>query len=172
MTEKKLQETESFNQQGVELANKGRLDEAIVCFKKANTLAANPNSYYLLGLAHQVQGKTLEAKNNYLKAVKLSPDFSMAHNNLGTIYLGQKDYERAIKHFKTSISKNPKNANAHNNLGNAYKATGKFDKAISCYQKALDINPNVPETINNLGLINYEKGNFDQAIKYLNKASE
>ena len=170
MIDKKLVSANNLNKEGIEYANKGDLDHAILLFKKALDTSASGNSYYLLGLALQMKGRLKEAKQNYLDAVELSPNFSMAHNNLGALYLNENNFKKAIFHFKASIASDPQNANAHNNLGNAYKNIGEIDKAIDCYNKALSLSPGIPETINNLGLVYFEKGEIAKAAEYLEKA--
>lgn len=42
------------------------------------------------------------------------------HYNLGVVYTQNKDFEPAVKEFKTALGYNPKNAQAHYNLGIIY----------------------------------------------------
>lgn len=170
MIDKRLILADNYNRQGIGYANKGNFNEAVKCFKKALSLIPNANSCYFLGLTFHKKGKLDEAEINYREATKLSPNFSMAHNNLGTIYLEKKDYLKAILQFNSAISSDPKNSSAYNNLGNAYKFTGKPDEVIKNYKKALELEPNTPETLNNLGLIYFEQKDYENSLEYLRKA--
>ena len=126
-----------LTQEGVNFANQGQIEKAIPCFKKSLVYAPNANTYYLLALAYQMIGKITSAEKNYLQAISFNPQFSMAHNNLGAIYLNLKDYHEAIKCFSQAISTDPNNSFAYNNLGNAYKDLNEKDKAIKNYKLAL-----------------------------------
>ncbi len=163
---------DKYNREGINYANQKNFDQAIASFQKALKFSLNPHSYYFLGLSYQMSGKKDDAQKYYLQAVKVNPNFSMAHNNLGVIYLERKDFPRAISHLTSSISADPKNAFACVNLGNALKSVGKIEEAISNWNSAIDLNPGIPEPYNNLGLISYAGGEFDKAIRYLKKAIE
>ncbi|PIR79966.1 MAG: hypothetical protein COU25_02640 [Candidatus Levybacteria bacterium CG10_big_fil_rev_8_21_14_0_10_35_13] len=170
MIDKKILLANNYNEEGIEFANKGDFDKAILSFKKSLSTSPSGNSYYLLGLAFQMKGKLKDALYHYQKAVSLSPNFSMAHNNLGALCLNNNNFEKAIFHFKSAISADPQNSNAHNNLGNAYKHVGKIDETIACYHKALEITPNIPETLNNLGLVYFEKGEINKGAEFVKMA--
>ena len=159
-----------LTQEGVNFANQGQIEKAIPCFKKSLVYAPNANTYYLLALAYQMIGKITSAEKNYLQAISFNPQFSMAYNNLGAIYLNLKDYHEAIKCFSQAISTDPNNSFAYNNLGNAYKDLDEKDKAIKNYKLALKVNPKMLDSYNNLGVISFDQGKYLDAIKYLNKA--
>lgn len=169
---KKIALTDKYNQEGINYANLKDFDKAIVSFKKALKFSNNPHSYYFMGLASQMSGRQADAQEYYSQAVKADPNFSMAHNNLGVIYLEKKDFPNAISHLSSSISSDHNNAFAYVNLGNAYKSVGKIDKAISNWDSAIRLNPNIPEPYNNLGLIFYSRGEFDKALENLKKSIE
>jgi len=68
-------------------------------------LALNPNhpaALNQLGMLHRRNGDFLEAEAAYLKAVTVSPDYALAHYNLGVLndlYLQR--FETALQHFET-----------------------------------------------------------------------
>lgn len=169
---KKIVLADKYNQEGINYANLKDFDKAIVSFKKALKFSNNPHSYYFMGLASQMSGRQADAQEYYSQAVKADPNFSMAHNNLGVIYLEKKDFPNAISHLSLSISSDPNNSFAYVNLGNAYKSVGKIDEAISNWNSAISINPKIPEPYNNLGLISYAQGKFDKALENLKKSIE
>jgi len=62
------------------------------------------------------QGRTAEAIEHYLKALRIKPDFEKAHNNLGFALARTGDIEGAIASFRESIRINPNNVHAKKNL--------------------------------------------------------
>jgi tetratricopeptide (TPR) repeat protein len=65
------------------LGGRGRLDEAIVCFKKA--LAINPQlaeAHRNLGMVFARQGKLDEAIAHYKEALRIRPDYPDARQKL------------------------------------------------------------------------------------------
>ena len=73
-----------------------------------------------MGHALNNKGRTEEAIEHYLKALKIRPDFEDAHVNLGLALskLGRTD--KAIEHFLKALRINPDSDTAHYNLGLAY----------------------------------------------------
>ena len=49
----------------------------------------NPLLYFALGTALQSLGENEDAKNAYLKAIELNPDYFDAHNNLASMYIDE-----------------------------------------------------------------------------------
>lgn len=63
-----------------------------------------------------------------------------AHNNMGLIYVEEKDYYAAIQEFKIAISLNPKTqatAIYFNNLGKVYMTIGYPNLALDCFKNAI-----------------------------------
>ena len=71
-------------QPGHALKDKGQVDEAIACYKKAIELDPKfAMAHDNLGTALKDKGQLDEAIACYKKAIELDPKFAMAHNNLG-----------------------------------------------------------------------------------------
>jgi len=51
---------------------------------------------------------------------KINSEADRYHYNLGVVYTQNKDFDSAVKEFKTALGYNPKNALAHYNLGIIY----------------------------------------------------
>ena len=109
------------------MANSGKIEEAIPLFKRSLEHGPNANTYYLLALAYQMLGKITSAEKNYQQAVSLYPQFSMAYNNLGALYLDQKKYDQAVADYQAAIRINPQYAEAYCNLGLVYAKHGKYE---------------------------------------------
>ena len=81
------------------------------------------------GVEAEKQGKTDDAIAHYQKALSYSPDFSPAHNHLGSVYLSRQNFEEAENQFKAALKSNPNDAQAHFNLANVLLLTQRYDAA-------------------------------------------
>ncbi len=108
----------------------------------------------------------------YELALKLNPNLSQAHHNLGEIYSGEEKWQTAISSYQKAIKLNPKFSWSYHSLGKAFANTDQWEKAIYSYQKALQLNPQAAVTYHCLGdaLVNQKK--LDKAIITYQKAIE
>lgn len=82
-----------------------------------------------------------EAIVAYHRAIELNPEYDIARNNLGVIYLdGVGVPEEALKYFEDAIAINPNYTLAYFNAGRAAQAIGDQNEAAAHYQMALDLN--------------------------------
>ena len=94
--------------------------EAEVNYRKA--LAANGQNAiaaYDLGCAMQAQHKDSLAIQNYTLATENEANKvrrASAFHNLGTVFQGKKDYQKAVEAYKNALCNNPKHTNARYNL--------------------------------------------------------
>jgi len=123
----------------------------ITLFK--HTLKHTSNNYRIhnaLGAELSKQGRTEEAIDHYLQALRIKPDDVNTHNNLGFILYNQGRITKAIDHYLQALRLKPDFEKAHNNLGVALIRTGNIKGAISCFQEAVRINPEYVNAKNNL----------------------
>ena len=92
------------------------------------------------------------------------PNNICAHNNLGTIYLENKDYENAKSEFEKVLELNPNDKEALNNLGTIYSELEQHENAIIAFKKIIETNPEYAEAHNNLGTLFREKKEYDKAL--------
>ncbi len=59
----------------------------------------------------------------------------------------KKEYEKALKDFKSAASNEPDMYQAYNGMGFAYRKTGDYVKALEMYDKALKLKPGFPDAI-------------------------
>lgn len=67
---------------------------------------------------------------------------SNMHNNLGIMYMSEKQYFAAIEEFKIAISLNPESQASsayYNNLGECFTIIGHPELATDCFERALKI---------------------------------
>lgn len=91
----------------------------------------------LLGL----QGRTKEARVQFLKLVQMRPDYAEGHQNLGTTFLDTGELALAARSFERAIRLKPDFAVAHNNLGVARARTGDVVEAEKHFAKAVELLP-------------------------------
>ena len=126
----------------------------------------NYRAHNNLGFAQSMQGRTEEAIEHYLQALRIKPDFAEAHNNLGNALKKQGHTEKAIEHYLQALRIKPDYAEAHNNLGNALDKQGRTEEAIEHYLQALRINPDFAGGHINLGNVLNKQGHTEKAIEH------
>jgi Flp pilus assembly protein TadD len=146
-------------------------ENSITLFK--HTLKHTSNNLHVhnyLGTTLGMQGRTEEAIEHYLQAVRLKPDYVEAHNNLGIALGMQGRTEEAIEHFLKVSQLKPDDARVHNNLGNALGMQGRTEEAIEHFLKALQLKPDYAEAHCNLGVTLVRKGHIKEAIARFREA--
>lgn len=98
-------------------------------------------AYSKAGLALWEKDYLEEAVVAYHRSIDLNPEYDIAHNNLGVIYLdGIGTPEEALKYFQSAIEINPNYTLAYFNAGRAVQSMGDFNEAADYYQMAMDLN--------------------------------
>lgn len=113
-------------------------------------------------------GNLQEAKQQYQKALNLSPNDATLLNNLANTYRDLKDYNKAVESYRESIQKSPKQLNAYMNLANLQIYTlNKVDDGIATYKKALDTTADNSQIKVLLALAYEKKGDKTAAVDLL-----
>jgi protein O-mannosyl-transferase len=126
----------------------------------------NYRAHNNLGIALGEQGRTEEAVEHYLQALRIKPDHVEAHNNLGVALDKQGRTNEAIEHYLQALRIKPDHVETHNNLGVALVKQGRTNEAIEHYLQALRIKPDHVETHNNLGVALDKQGRTNEAIEH------
>jgi len=106
----------------------------------------------------------------FTRAIDVTSNNYIAHNNLGLALLEQGRGNEAIEHFHKALWIKPDHVSAHNNLGNALKEEGRFEEAIKQYVKALQIRPDDSAVHNNLGHALAKRGDVEASIAHYLRA--
>jgi protein O-mannosyl-transferase len=101
----------------------------------------------------------------FARALQVTQNNYIAHNNLGNALYQKGRIDEAITHYQETLRLQPDYALAHNNLGTALYQKGQTDEAIAHYQETLRLNPNYALAHQNLGNALYQKGQIDEAIR-------
>ena len=95
-------------------------------------------------------GKIKEASEIYQFLIKNKFYDPRVLNNLGTIFIQIKEFDKAILLFDESIKKFPNSMEAYSNLANVLVIKGRIDTAKKILKKAIEINPNHLKPYSNL----------------------
>ncbi len=106
------------------------------------------------------------SENLFQRAIQVTRNNYLAHNNLGFYYSGKGRTAEAMEQYRLSLKINPAYEDALNNLGYALAGQRKFSEAIPLYEAALRIRPKHAEVHNNLGNALSEIGKIDEAIQH------
>lgn len=111
-------------------------------------------------------------------SVKKSPKRERAWYWLATYYMGEKDTEKALNAYDTSIECNPGFPLAYNGRGNLKKETGDLEGAVTDYSKAVKLDPRYVTAFYNRGIayaaldkLNLAIDDYAKSISLGNKAS-
>ena len=116
------------------------------------------------------QNKFDEAIQQYREAVRLEPDYSVLHNNLGVALDKQGQSEEAIRQYREAVRLQPDYALARNNLGAALNKQGQSEEAIRQFQATLRLKPDYAEAHENLGVALEKRGQSEEAIRQYQEA--
>jgi Flp pilus assembly protein TadD len=125
-----------------------------------------------LGVASFHNGAYEMARDQFLHAVKIDPEFAEAYNNLGLAYTELDEDEHATEAFSRAVELNPDLHAAYNNLGYIFFRKGNYDQAIEMYNEALTRSTDNSSAYTNLGNAYFKLGRRDDAKKAWTKALE
>lgn len=118
---------------------------------------------------HQ-SGKLPEAKELYLKSLKLDKNNPDANHLLGLILKNEGDFDAGIASIQKAIKIAPQNHVYYYNLARIYHQTDRFEKSIETFKKALEVKSDYVDAYFNMGIV-YEDYNYlGDAIECYKKA--
>jgi protein O-mannosyl-transferase len=115
----------------------------------------------------------------WTRALAVTADNDVAHNNLGYLCIDHGDLNKAISHFQTAARIRAGKRNAHYDLGSAFvqmnladavARKGESDEAMAHYDEAIRLQPDYANAYYNRGNVLFAKGRTDEAIADLQKS--
>jgi tetratricopeptide (TPR) repeat protein len=126
-----------------------------------------PDNYdYYLKRGNCIENNFSEAKNNFNRAINLSPNSPEIYSNRAIMYTMLKDYDNAIKDYNMALKLNPNMANSYLNKGLLELEFKKIDNAIDDFNKVIQIEPNNPTALLKLSEIYKNRGDKIKALNY------
>lgn len=159
--------SDEHNSRGIELADRGWLDEALKEFKRAIELDPNSShAYDNLATVYAEKKQYREALDAYLVALRLEPDSATAHANLAC-FLSAHALDFAITEFQVAIELEPDHPDAHLNLGLTLADAGRPEDAARELKAAIELEPGDPLPRHELAGLQMDEGDYRSAITQL-----
>ncbi|MEZ0392949.1 MAG: tetratricopeptide repeat protein [Pseudobdellovibrionaceae bacterium] len=136
-------------------------------------LKANPNysdAHTNMGLTLLALKEQREAIKSFRTAIAINNNDGNAAATLGSIYLENKDFIKALVALEIAARKNYKDPKVLNNYAVALTATGKYNDARDIYKQAMSLNSNNKDIMYNYAilLIDHLK-KYDEGLDLLSK---
>lgn len=96
------------------------------------------------------------------------PHRGRPYASLASIYVDQKQYDKALPLLNKAIALNPKQFKAHNNRGILLKEKGRLLEAIDDFDVGLMLDPGNVEALNNRGNTYQQLGRYPEALDDFN----
>ena len=128
------------------------------------------NETFELAVQNHQNNNLQDAQNYYQKVLELDPNHSQTLNNLGVIFQGLGENQKAKECYEKVIEIDPNYVNALSNLGVIFQGLRENQKAKNCFEKAIKVNPNYADAHNNLGVLFKELGEREKAKECYEKA--
>ena len=119
-------------------------DNAIKIFEEVseNLLYATPQiPVSNLGWVYYHQKNYTKAKDHFLKALDISPNYLVPAHGLATIYIETGYQYQAIDFLQRMLIKSPDAAILHSDLAKAYESVKRFDQAKRSWQIVVKLEP-------------------------------
>jgi len=97
------------------------------------------DGYNSLGIFYLRQRRYPEAVAQFTRVIVLTPDNAAGFSNRGAAYSNMKEFDKAERDFRSSISKGP-SYGAYVNLGLLYSDQGRYAEFAAMTEKALQLN--------------------------------
>ncbi len=159
--------SDEHNSRGIELADRGWLDEAIKEFRTAIELdPASAHAHDNLATVLCEKKLWREALHEYLAAVQLEPDSATAHHNLACFLVSHGE-DMGAAEYREAIRLDPEHLDAHLSLGLTLADQGEVAEAKQEIEAAVALDPRDPLPRHELAAFHMEEGDFRAAIAQL-----
>ncbi len=167
------QEAVEKNAQGVELAQQGKMEEALALFVEAARMYPElPEAHYNRGVAHRAMGQDAAAAASLRSVIRLRPGHAEAHYQLGELLFGQARATEAAAEYAAAVEANPEFAAAWLSLGNARAALQELRPSIDAYRHASELAPQNSEGHFRLAVALYGGEEYAEAWEHVHMAQD
>ena len=166
------------------------LKQSLHYFKQIGDMALVTETLNEIGNGYFNKGVPLEAEKYYLRSLKAgkeSPDptsIFLAEINLGQVYIGMKNFDKAIaviQHYKNESLKNGK----MESVSSAYALLGTIEQkriniplAMEYFQKSADFGKKsksksqIAHALNNMAIVHFQEGDMAKTLQFFKEAME
>lgn len=158
-------------------------DNASKSFSKAIELDCSDSlkslAYNMSGTFKFIQGSTLEALEDFNKAIELDPNDTQNYIKRASVHMELGDRSATWFDFDTAQSVNPKDPDIYYHRGQMHFIIGEFSEAAKDYQKSIDLDKDFIFSHIQYGVVQYKLGNtalsmsiFRKCLKMFQKSSD
>ena len=104
------------------------------------------------------------AIRGFSEAIRLSPDDSALHVQLGNLLARQGKYKEGEESLRTAVRVNPDNPKAHYNLGHVLGEQRRYPEEEAALREAVRLDPGYAYAHNNLGVVLARQGRHEEAV--------
>lgn len=155
-------------------SNLGLTSEAHRHLQKAFDLSdrvSERERFYIMGDYYrgteQDQDKAIDA---YSKLLELYPDDEIGNNNLGILYLGLEQWDKAELRFESNLRSNDSKYHSYFNLASLHIVQGKYEEAEQVLREYLSRNADHPRIRAGLARIYLLQGRYREALEQADAA--
>ncbi len=156
----------AHNQIGIELAETGQLEEALVHFRAA--FEADPSSAearFGQGFVLEKQSRPAEAIAEYNAALRLKPAYWLARIRLAGVYWDSGDRANALEQYRLALAQNPAHSLGQLRVGIAAQERGDLQAAAKAFAETVRLDPGDGEALQRLGASLVQLGKLPEATK-------
>lgn len=125
---------------GYHAYEKNNLDEALVELEMAQTKGVHSFELHsMLGYLYNEKEETAKCIEQYLKALELRPSDIKTLNNLGELFFGVENYEKATYYYGELLKYNPKDTELKANYAASIWKSGETAKAKEIFNQILEL---------------------------------
>lgn len=161
------------NQVGLDFQDLGRIEEAIICFRRAFRLdPGNVLTCYNLAWALHRLGRVDEAHRQFMAITTRDPGHAGAFQAAGYILLHDKgEPALALPLLRRAAELAPTRGDIQNTIGLALARTGDVAGAETALKRALTLDENLAAARANLGIVLVSTGREGEAVAFFEQAA-
>ncbi len=149
---------------------KGDAEDALQVYGQLRQSFPNdPQVPLLMGFALVEQRKEAAARQAFEDALKLSPDYIPALEQLVNLDLAENQYSRAMERVRKQLAKSPEVAETHLLLAEIYEKQRNTNQAQAELTKAIELKPDFRAASLLLARLYIDSGRQQQALEGLNR---
>ena len=149
----------------------GKSDEAITLFRRfLDAEPGNVDALRLLADEYVAAGRSKEAEETYVGAIRMRPGYWPLYESLGNFYSGQQRYDKALATLRTGTALAPNVSTLHYNLGVVYFRLSRWPEAEAAFQESLTIKP-LAVAHANLATLLFYQGKYAESAMHAEEAA-
>ncbi len=126
--------------------------------------------YNVRGIALAQERRFNDAVASFREAIRLRPDYTDAHNNLGNVLYLLGNLDEAIPCYEAALQFTPDHAGACSNLGEVLRQKGRLEDGLRYCERAVELQPTLAAAQNHLALALSASERFDEALPHSQEA--